>query len=349
MKRTLNLFIFFLILLLFPGISAADENIRVLIHEDPAVPAPSEKTEKVEHLNGKIFLNGSTYTGDFEIKKGENGLHIISTVPFEKYIEGVVSSETGKDWEVEALKAQAVISRTYAVFHKEANGEKEFHLTSSVLHQLYKEENKDPLVTFAVSETEGEVLTYDGAPVESFYHSICYGKTEVPEEVWGKSYPYLTPVECNSKKTPYENWQRRFAADDIEKPFNISKVTGVSIASLTATGRAKIIKMTGDNGETLSEVNAVELRKKLGYKRLPSTDFTITKEGDTFIFQGKGWGHGVGLSQWGALEMARTGKDYREILAHYYPGTLIEKQPGHSILPPEASKQHKSNNKGSDS
>jgi stage II sporulation protein D len=348
MKRTFDLVIFFFIIFFFSGISTADDKVRVLIHEDPSIPIPSEKSENIEHLNGKIFLNGNTYTGDFEIKKDKNGLRIISTIPFEKYIEGVVTSETGKDWEIEALKAQAVISRTYAVFHKGVNDEKEFHLTSGVLHQLYKEENKDPLVTFAVNETEGEVLTYNGSAVESFYHSICYGKTELPEEVWGKSYPYLEPVECNNKKTPYENWQRKFAIDDMERTFNINKIADISIASLTATGRANTIRITGDDGKILSEINATELRKVLGYKKLPSTDFSITKESGGFVFQGKGWGHGVGLSQWGALEMAREGKNYRDILAHYYPGTLIEKQAGHSVHP-AASKQDNKNNMDSGS
>jgi len=342
MKRIFDLIIFFFIILLSCGISTAGENIRVIIYEDPSIPAPSDKTENIEHLNGKIFLNGNTYTGDFDIKKDENGLHIISTVPFEKYIEGVVSSETGKEWEVEALKAQAVISRTYAVFHKDMNGKKEFHLTSGVLHQLYKEENKDPLVTFAVNETEGEVLTYDVSPVESFYHSICYGKTELPEEVWGKSYPYLEPVECNSKVTPYENWQRRFAASDIERSFNISRIADISIASLTATGRAKTINISGDDGRTLFEINAAELRKVLGYDKLPSTDFSITKEGGGFVFQGKGWGHGVGLCQWGALEMAREGKDYREILSHYYPGTVLKKQTALKVVHPNTREQENS-------
>jgi stage II sporulation protein D len=326
MNRTYNFLFTLLILLLVTGPSMADDSIRVLIQEDPGAPVPSKDTESVKSLNGKIFLNGKTYNGDLEIKKDSSGLHIISSIPFEKYVEGVVASESGKEWEIEALKAQAVISRTYAVFHKLANGSKEFHLTSGVLDQVYKEGSTDPLITYAVSETEDEVLTYNGEPVESFYHSICYGSTELPEEVWGKSYPYLTPVECNSKETPYENWQRRFSAEDLEKATDIKGIMDINIASLTTTGRVKAVTIVSKEDNAVNELKATDLRKLLGYEKLPSTDFKITKDALGIVFEGRGWGHGVGLCQWGALEMAREGKDYKEILSHYYPGTIIEIQ-----------------------
>jgi len=296
------------------------------MHEDTDLPVPSEKTENIRNLTGKIFINGKTYNGNFEIKKDENGLHVINSIPFEEYVEGVVFSETGKDWELEALKAQAVISRTYAVFHKLVNGEKEFHLTSSVLHQLYKEENRNPLITLAVNKTGGEILTYKGSPIESLYHSICYGKTELPEEIWGESYPYLSSVECNSKETPYENWQRRFTLKEIEDEIDVKEIKDITISAYTATGRVKALSITAGDDETVTVFKATEFRKRMGYKTFPSTDFKIIKNSKGLVFQGRGWGHGVGLSQWGALEMAREGKDYREILAHYYPGSVIEKK-----------------------
>ncbi|MDO8281979.1 MAG: SpoIID/LytB domain-containing protein [Thermodesulfovibrionia bacterium] len=326
MKRTINLITAFFILIFSFGPSMAEDTIKVLIHEDTIAPAPSKDAKDIGSLNGKLFLNGKHYTGSFEIKKDDNGLQFINSIPFEKYVEGVVASETGMDWEMEALKAQAVISRTYAIFHKLANGEKEFHLTSGVLSQVYKDENKDPLIARAVSETGGEILTYNGSPIESLYHSVCYGKTEVPEEVWGASYPYLKPVECNNKNTPYENWERKFTLEDIEKALNIKDIKDITISSFTSTGRVKTLSIAKTNDEAATEIKATELRKLIGYNKLPSTSFLLTKESNGMVFQGNGWGHGVGLSQWGALEMAREGKDYREILAHYYPGTVIEKR-----------------------
>jgi len=334
-------FVFFMLLsvvFLFNAPVFADDTIKVLMLDSPRKPLPSLQAETVESLNGKVFFNGQSWSGSFEIMKDENGLYVINNLPFEKYIEGVVASEVGKDWENEALKAQAVISRTYAVFNKNLNGEKNFHLTSSVLHQAYKGENVDPLITEAVDSTKGEILTYEGRPANTLYHSTCEGNTELPEEVWAESFPYLKSVECNGKNAPYESWQRRFTFDEINKSLGIAGFSDMSIVSYSATGRVKTLKIiisgTNENAPSETEIRATELRRMLGYKELPSTHFTLTRTDTEIIFDGKGYGHGVGLSQWGALEMAREGKNYREILTHYYPGTAITKDNGemHSLL-----------------
>ncbi|MBI5739925.1 MAG: SpoIID/LytB domain-containing protein [Nitrospirae bacterium] len=310
----------------------ADDTIKVLMLDSPGNPQPSLQAEMVEKLKGKVFFNGQSWSGSFEIMKDENGLYVINNLPFEKYIEGVVASEVGKDWEKEALKAQAVISRTYAVFTKNLNGEKNFHLTSSVLHQAYNGENTDPLIAEAVDSTKGEILTYEGRPAKTLYHSTCEGSTELPEEVWAESFPYLRSVECYGKNTPYESWQRRFTFDEINKSLGVEGFSDMSIASYSSTGRARTLKIifsgADGTGPSEMEIRAVELRRMLGYRELPSTHFTLTRTDTDIIFDGKGYGHGVGLSQWGALEMAREGKNYRDILAHYYPGTVINKDNG---------------------
>jgi stage II sporulation protein D len=335
MRRYTGLIIFISIFLLC-RIPQAQDDIRVLMLDSPDSPIPSAKTESLGKLNGKIFFNESSYSGLIDVRRDEKGLYIINNLPFEKYIEGVVASESGAGWESEALKAQAVISRTYALFHKDLNKDKDYDLTSSVLHQVFKENNINSQVTRAVEDTEGEILTYEGAPIEALYHSICVGKTELPEEVWGGSYPYLKSVDCNTKNTPYDNWKREFTLDEIAKAAGINSVVkDITIASYTSTGRAKSLKAITDSAETGVEIKVTDLRKSLGYKTLPSTDFTLTKGAEGLpdgqagvMFEGRGWGHGVGLCQWGAIEMAREGKDYREILSHYYPGTKIEKQTG---------------------
>jgi len=137
-----------------------------------------------------------------------------------------------------------------------------------------------------------------------------------------------------AKNTPYDNWKREFTFNEIAKAAGInSGIKDITIATHTSTGRVKTLKMIIDTAETELEIKATDLRKYLGYKTLPSTDFSITKGAEDLsagqagiIIEGRGWGHGVGLCQWGALEMAREGKNYREILAHYYPGTNIGKQ-----------------------
>ncbi len=301
--------------------------IKVLMMESPYDPLPSEQAEVIDELDGKVFIDDQAYTGSLELIKDRNGLYIINKLPFEEYVAGVVASETGQDWEVEALKAQAVISRTYATYYRQLNDGNDFHLTSSILHQLYKGKNTDPLITFTVSATAGEILTYDNMPIKAFFHATCKGRTEVPEEIWQESFPYLLSVKCNSKNAPYDTWQRRFSRTDISGALGTGELRDISISSYTATGRVKTLKLVmGKNksDKSVIEVKATDLRKHLGYKDLPSTQFTVSKKGQDIVFAGRGYGHGVGLSQWGALEMAKQGKNYREILTHFYPGTTLK-------------------------
>jgi stage II sporulation protein D len=312
--------------LILASFAFSEDTVKILMLESPREPLPSGQTEEIERLTGKVFFNGQSYSGSFDILKDENGLYVINNLPFENYIEGVVASEVGKDWEIEALKAQAVISRTYAIFNKNINTENIFHLTSTVLHQVYKGDNTDPLITQAVEGTTGEILTYEGNPINALYHATCEGKTELPEEVWVESYPYIKSVECNGVNAPYESWQKKFTFDQIRRALEINGITDIYIDSYTSTGRAKTLKIVTEASEL--EIKATELRKLLGYKALPSTLFSVTKNDTEVIFDGKGYGHGVGLSQWGALEMARKGKTYKEILAHFYPGTTITKDNG---------------------
>ncbi len=319
--------VYFLLLtfycLLLTSLSSAEDAIRVLIVDNPDDPLISEEAEKIGTLKGEVFLKGSGYKGFIDVRRDGNGLHFITEIPFEKYIEGVVASEIGKNWNMEATKAQAVISRTYAIYQKNINAGKNYHITSSVLHQVYKGDNTDEVVSKAVKETAGEILTHEKKPIETFYHSTCADKTELPEEVWGKSYPYLKSVSCMGKNSPYEHWVRRFSLSEIEKALNINGIKHIDIASFTSTGRVKMLKIVTESSEL--EVKALDLRKLLGYKELPSTQFSVTMAGSEVVFEGSGYGHGVGLSQWGALELAIEGKNYKEILQYYYPGTVLQK------------------------
>jgi stage II sporulation protein D len=302
----------------------AEDSIRILMHEDPHSPLPSDDSDDLGRINGKVFYKGNIYEGTLELRRDDKGLFIINDLPFSKYIEGVVSSETGKDWEPEALKAQAVISRTYAVFLKEKNLGKDYHLTSGTLHQVYNGDKVSGQVKQSVSETAGEVLTFNDRPIKAFYHATCEGKTELPEEVWGVQYPYYQSVGCMTRNAPYDNWRKVFNLEQIEAATGMSGVEDVVISSYTSTGRVKMIRIRTRNGkEGITEISATKLRKFLGYREIPSTDFILKSEKGNLIFEGKGWGHGVGLSQWGALEMARQGKNYREILSHFYPGTVL--------------------------
>ncbi|MCL5023182.1 MAG: SpoIID/LytB domain-containing protein [Nitrospirae bacterium] len=317
-----------LIVALFPLLPSAVQSsplsakIKVLIlEENYRMPGNDEKLVLLGNTEGEFLMNGARYSGTIEVWKGEKGLYIINELPLEEYVADVVASEVGMNWDLEALKVQAVIARTYAVYRKNAASNSRFHLTSSVLHQVYKGNNTQVQIAYAVRETAGEILTYEGKPIEAFYHSTCGGKTENPEEVFGKSYPYLKSVESNCELSPYWLWERKIPKEEIEKALGLKGLKEMRILSHTSTGRAKELAVEAASGKSV--VKATELRKLLGWSRLPSTNFTMKEEADAVTFTGKGYGHGVGLCQWSALQMAREGKNYREILSFFYPGTVI--------------------------
>jgi stage II sporulation protein D len=285
-------------------------------------PAKDEKLRLLDRLEGDLIVGFSDYRGVIEIWRGQNGLYLVNEIPLEDYVEGVVKAETADDWAPEALKAQAVIVRTYVLKQIMRNVGKKYHVTSTVLHQVYKGLNSDPDVTQAVRNTKGEVLTYKGAPIMAFYHSTGGGKTELPEEVFGSSFSYLGSVEADGRLSPLSVWARKIPLKDIADETGVANLKDIKIASHTATGRADAIKLVSNPNEV--EISAAEFRKILGWRRLPSTNFTVEVEGDYAMFEGSGYGHGVGLCQWTALEMAREGLTYEEILSYFYPTTKLE-------------------------
>lgn len=297
--------------------------IKVLIVDETnrVVPEKDEQLQRLGNMKGELLMNGAHYSGTIEVWKSERGLYVVNEILLEEYIKSVVAAEVGTNWEYEALRAQAVIARTYAVFRMKASGSSRYHITSTVLHQVYRGDNTETLAALAVRETAGEILTYEGRPVEAFYHSTAGGMTEDPAEVFGKSYPYLRPVETCGEQSPYWIWERKIAFEEISRALNVKDIRSISVGSLTSTKRVKEVVVSTDEGE--KSVPATELRKLLGWSRLPSTNFRLTTNGDSVKFEGKGYGHGVGLCQWSALQMARDGKTYREILSYFYPGTEI--------------------------
>lgn len=309
--------------------SYATDNIKVLIVNETfsKIPAKDEKIEKLGSMKGDLLVMGVHYTGNINVLRGSSGLYLVNELPLEDYVKDVVAVEVGPDWETEALKAQAVISRTYALYQKMRNGNSIYHIASSVLHQLYKGNNHDAKAANAVSATKGEILTFDNQPIAAFFHSTSGGSTENPEDVFGRSYPYLKAIGTNSDLSPYSAWEKRIPISEIERALNITQIKEILINSYTSTNRVKNLKITTNYGTTT--VNATDLRKLLGWSRLPSTNFRITHDGDFIIFEGKGYGHGVGLCQWSSLQMAREGKSYREILSFFYPGTTIKLYEGY--------------------
>lgn len=315
---------FIMLVLLLVSAPAIGETIKILIIDGhfKDIPEREEQLAKLDSIDGELVIGGAKYKGNIEVWRGDRGLYLISKMPLEDYIKGVVMSEIGDDWDMEALKVQAVIARTYALYQKKKSKEKKFDITSDTSHQVFKGNPGDTRIAYAVKHTAGEILTYDGKPIEAFYHSTCGGHTESPEEAFGKKHPYLKPVKTPCNLSPYQNWTRNISYSAIEDATGINGVKEIQAKSKTMTGRVKEVVITGSSSRVTME--ATELRRKLGWKKLPSTDFKMKPNGNSVTFEGKGFGHGVGLCQFGSLEMAKKGKSYKEILATYFPGATIE-------------------------
>ncbi len=316
--------VFLLLMLILPVVSYP-QNIRVLILDKrfPVLPDNEKSLKQIGNIKGELLLRGINYKGKIEVWKGQKGLYVINELPLEEYVKSVVYSETTDDWPLEALKVQAIVARTYAVRQIMKNRDKLYHLSSSTLHQLYRGNQKDRLIEQAVNETKGLIVTYKGKPIEALYHSTCGGRTEYAEEVFSKKEPYLRSVKNDCSISPYWRWRKRIGKREIERALKIENLKDLKIVSHTKSGRVKELKIITES-RTL-EITAKDLRRILGWKHLPSTWFKISKEGNSFVFDGRGYGHGVGLCQWGALEMALKGYDFKYILGYYYPGTKIER------------------------
>lgn len=352
MTRTLLKILFLTIFYLSSEVEARNNNIRVLIMDNtPSLTIESPwgfdlpeglnsnriKIDKdgvksnplrITPIGDYLIVNGKKYRGSIEIRKNEKGLYVINDLNIEDYLKGVVSQEIDHKWEMEALKAQAVVARTYAFYYMKENRTKEYDVEASILSQVYNGmDGERDRTNLAVAETEGIVLTYEGKVIEAFYHASCGGHTENSGDVWAKDAPYLKGVQCPEKGQP---WERRITLGEIESALRKEgvykgKIIKVDIASTTKTGRVSYLKIVVRNGgiDETFYIRGNDFRKIFGYIGIPSTYFRLEGKGDEIKLSGKGAGHGVGLCQFGAKELAEEGKGFKEILKYYYRGVEI--------------------------
>jgi stage II sporulation protein D len=276
-----------------------------------------------------IRVNGRGYRGWVEIRKKGNGLLlVVNELDIEDYLQGVIGAEIPPDWEYEALKAQAVASRTYAVYQKQTAGNRPYHILATVDSQVYSgNRGEHPQTIRAVRETRGVVITYRGEIIPAFYHSSCGGHTENAAELWGIDEPYLKGVDCECQEiSKYGLWEKRVPLSQVvstlrKQGYRLHDVLDMGIGSITPAGRVKEVVVTHSGGKVM--VPAENLRAAIGNTQIPSVFFELELSEGEAVFSGRGRGHGVGLCQWGAEEMALRGYDYEAILAHYYPGTSL--------------------------
>lgn len=362
-----------------------------------------------------ISYNERAYRGRFEIIPKDRGLTIINILPIEEYLYGVLKAEISPSWPFEALKAQAVVSRTFALSNLGRHSRDGFDLCAGVHCQGYLGlAGEDPTLNKAVDSTRGEVITYNGSIAKVFYHSDSGGYTASAKSVWGEDIPYLRGKKedfysnCDS---PHKRWSLELPSSKLieilcENGFEIDEIKDIVITKKDDFSfRALTVRIVGTNGNI--ELPATRLRQIIGYSILRSTAFDVrkrespttkgrsreeqasqenkqlskeerwararninvrellakgltydeiililaeaygilerdvapqneklkekvefkAKEGETvFIFEGRGWGHGVGMSQWGAKTLAERGQNYTDILKFYFPETQVQRK-----------------------
>ena len=289
---------------------------------------------KIESLNGIIFADSKPYRGCLIVKKIKNKINIINSLPIEDYLKGVLPMEVGSNWCIEeALKTQAIISRTYSIvnLNKHSNHDQGFDICSTTHCQVYGGAKVEvDSCNKAILETQCEVLVYDGKLAQTVFHANCGGHTENPKYIWNWKYipPYLKGVKCDyCYNSPHAKWESSIDEIFIRKKFsnkNVGKIKNIKVKCKMPTGSAKELEILHSNGKFL--INAYEFRLIVDAWQIKSHDFnSIMTDGNKFYFKGNGWGHKVGLCQWGAKNMAEKGKTYKQILNYYYPETKVER------------------------
>ena len=285
--------------------------------------------EKVPLKDLHTTIDGKEYYGGVSINKDKTALNVINLAPLEEYLRGVVSKEMSPSYPAEALKAQTVAARSFALKNRGRHVKEGFDLCDSTHCQVYIGVAKFDSVDRAVDETRGEVLIYKEKLADTNFHTDSGGMTENVRDVWGTATPYLVAVkeiiqvaEPWTVKVPVKDFSSRFGEGFGDtKSIKLSKLTvGKSSEDRTPSGRVKSAQIIGTK-KTVT-LTGIDLRRKFS---LPSTLFDMQLNGNEIIFTGYGRGHGVGMSQIGARDYAKNGWSYEKILAHYYKGTKLKK------------------------
>ncbi len=296
--------------------------------------------------DGHILIGDSkksmrSYRGRFEVVIENDKLLAVNIVPMSEYLLGVVPAEMPPSWPEDALKAQAVASRSYAFYNLGRFDYRGFDLADTVVSQAYSgvfAENE--ATTKAVVDTEGEVLVYEGNLANCLYSSTCGGRSASAAEIFGLNHdvPYLTSAEDIApwddyycQESPLFSWERSYAREDLTDALRKSVYTdpGKALSSLTITSRTDSdwVETIFISGQRDHIANASDFRTALNRyinsMAMPSTNFELDFVDGIYHISGKGFGHGVGLCQWGAKGRAENGIHYDNILRHYYHGCEI--------------------------
>ena len=273
---------------------------------------------------GSLFrLDGRLYRGSLIVTVDPEGaLTAIEVLSLDDYLRGVVTREMSPRWPLEALKAQVVAARTFAAYRVSPSGHARPFLTEfDLAYGGYSAETW--IGDRAVKETEGQAMEYEGRLFAAYFSSTCGGATSSAAHVWGEG-PFrpLDGAQCDwCRDSPHYTWTLSLKAADLAavlSEFGVNEVTTLRAAGVDPAGYAKEVVVNGN-----VTIPVYGFRRVVGSHSFKSIAFQVRKTAVGFEFTGRGWGHGVGLCQWGARGLADEGKGWREILQQYYPGAEI--------------------------
>jgi len=281
------------------------------------------------HDPDAIIIDGRMFRGEIQlIKKENNNILVINNIEFEDYVKGVLYHEASHYWPNEALKAQAIACRSYAISRVKESSTRDFDATADTYSQVYGGKTSERFRTNkAVDETMGEVLVYKGQVLPAYFHATCAGHTEDASNLWNIDILPLKGVACDfCKGSPHFSWHYVFSKKEIIEKlssagYKINQIKDIKIASRNKSGRVTSLVISSNGDEV--KVLAKDFRNILGPNIIRSTNFQVKVVKDDLVFEGIGWGHGVGLCQWGAYFMSKQDWDYKKILKYYYPGASI--------------------------
>ncbi|NEO52161.1 MAG: SpoIID/LytB domain-containing protein [Okeania sp. SIO3B5] len=276
---------------------------------------------------GYVWIGDRWYRGRTHIIPSKSGITAINYVDIEQYLYSVIGAEMNGNWPQAALKAQAVAARSYALNKRQENSNNFYDLGNDQLWQVYQGiKTESPGTYAAVDATKGQVLTYNGQIILALFHSSSGGHTENVEDVWSNPLPYLRAVPDFDQDAPVYEWTESFTQAELKQRISgVGNIISMTPQTTTPHNSVITIKVLGDAG--VKTLKGTDVTAALGLK---STRFIVSpnkNEGQqipsSFKITGKGFGHAVGMSQWGAYNLARNGYNYQQILLYYYQGANL--------------------------
>ncbi len=285
---------------------------------------------------GHLIYKGKKYNGSFLISIHNGSLYLMNLISSEDYVSSVLHKEGWPGWPHEFNKVLAICCRTYALEkvikartqRKKGSAKVPYDIKNSTIHQTYQGIHNNEKLNQAVVDTAGIIITYQEKPIEAMFDACCGGA--IPAKMAGINFmqaPYLarTAVCSYCKKCPNYRWQVVFTSDDLKQAFGqdlsvIKKIKKITILKKDGAGYVQQLLFSGKH-------KTIALAGKRAYnalnKKIKSMRFTVQANGKDFVFSGQGYGHGLGLCQWGAREMVEKRISYKKVLAFYYPKTTL--------------------------